>query len=120
MISIGDSDPLDYPTILVNEGNLWQAPARSVAMGTGGYYFIHISAGVLPHTRLYLYLRGPQGLFRFLDRDVEHDAMMDMFGRSVIMHFPAGGTTYVELRVGGVYSDSMMQTSFTGFLLYED
>ena len=119
MCSIGDSDPLDYPTVLVNEGNLWQASTRSVAIGTGGYYLIHISAGLIPHTRLYLYLWGSRGFFRFLDRDVEHDDM-DMFGRSIIMYFPAGGTTYVELRVGGVYSDSLMQTSFSGFLLYAD
>ena len=107
-------NPLSYPVVLVNEGDHWNQSTHTVTIPVSGYYFIHLSAGVLPSDDLTLDLLD----FNMIHRDYRVHDGVDTIGRSVIRQYTAGTLVSVSLVEGGVYSDDRMQTTFIGLLLY--
>ena len=43
---VGPVDPVQFPVVLVNEGNAWQTTSNNVIIPRQGYYFLHIGGGI--------------------------------------------------------------------------
>ena len=42
----GVVDPVQFPVVLVNEGNAWQTTSHTVIIPRQGYYFLHLGVGI--------------------------------------------------------------------------
>ena len=114
----GSVTPVQFPVVLVNEGNAWQTTSHTVIIPIQGYYFLHIGGGI--HTgsnmRLNIFVNGVRTITT--NRSSASSNGIDMTSRGGILHLNTG----TELRIactlaGGAYSDQMKQTIFIGFLL---
>ena len=115
----GMVDPVQFPVVLVNEGNAWQTTSHTVRIPIQGYYFLHIGGGI--HTgnamRLNIFVNNVR--IMSTGRYVAASNDIDMTSRGGVLLLNAGS----ELKItstfadGGAYSDQMMQTVFIGFLL---
>ena len=114
----GTADPVQFPVVLVNEGNAWQTTSHTVIIPRQGYYFLHIGGGINTNRdmRLNIFVNNVRTITT--DRDSVSSNGIDMTSRGGILHLNTG----TELRImctltGGAYSDQMKQTIFIGFLL---
>ena len=112
------TDPVPFPKVLVNQGSAWNSTTNKVTIPRTGHYYLHISQGVAEgQNKVYMYtigMSGNIGLYRY--RGSHYG--IDTLSRSAIMHITSG-TTITVLIYYGCYSDDLLQTSFSGFLLYE-
>ena len=109
---------VQFPKMLVNQGSAWNSTTNKVTIPRTGYYYLHISQGVAQgQTRAYMYTRGMSGnigLYGYKGLDNG----LDTVSRSAIMYVTSGTTITIRI-LNGCYSDDLLQTSFSGFLLYE-
>ena len=112
------SNPVPFPKVLVNQGSAWNASTHQVSAPRTGYYYLHISQGVTQdQSMVYMRILGLPALMS-LFREPTSNNGIDTLSRSAILHIRSG--TVITIRINnGCYSDSLMQTSFSGFLLYE-
>ena len=111
-------NPLVYNRILVNEGNAWKPHNNTVVIPYTGYYLIHYGGGVHAGTNLWLQLYSDTTTVTVLYRRSTVHNGVDTMSKSIVRRFTAGN----ELKIktwSNTFSDSNMQTTFMGLLLYE-
>ena len=115
----GTVDPVQFPVVLVNEGNAWQATSHTVIIPRQGFYFLHIGGGINSNRDLILYIV-VNGVAHVIgvSRDIPSSNGIDMTSSGGILHLNTGDVLKIRsVRTGGAYSDQMKQTVFIGFLL---
>ena len=115
----GVIDPLVYNRILVNEGNAWNPDTNTVTIPYTGYYLIHYGLGVPAGTGVsyYLYSSGTRVTRLYRGSSVHNG--VDTLSKTLIRRFVAGSVLKIRTDYN-TFSNSMMQTTFEGLLLYED
>ena len=113
-------DPINvtFPKVLVNQGSAWNSATNKVTIPRTGYYYLHISQGVAQsQTRVFMQILGTESRTA-LYRNRPSKNGIDTLSRSTIMHITSGTTITIDIS-NGCYSDNLLQTSFSGFLLFE-
>ena len=110
-------NPLVYNRILVNEGNAWNPDTNTVTIPYTGYYLIHYGVGVPAGTYVQhlLYSSGTTVTILY-SRDVHNG--VDTLSKTVIRRFVAGSVLKIRT-YHNTFSNSHIQTTFMGLLLYE-
>ena len=111
-------DPLVYNRILVNEGNAWKPHNNTVVIPYTGYYLVHYGGGVPAGTFVRLQLYSDTTKVTLLYRDSRVHNGVDTMSKSIVRRFTAGNKLNIETW-WNTFSDSNMQTTFMGLLLYE-
>ena len=111
-------DPLVYNRILVNEGNAWNPDTNTVVIPYTGYYLVHYGGGVGAGTQLWLQLYSDTTKVTLLYRESTVHNGVDTMSKSIVRRFTAGNKLKIKTR-SNTFSDSNMQTTFMGLLLYE-
>ena len=111
------ANPAPFPRVLVNQGSVWNPSTNQVSVPRTGYYHLHISNGVQGLSRILTWIRGLSTDIA-LYRDPGWNNGIDTMSRSAILHIRSGTVITIDIEFE-CYSDSLMQTSFSGFLLYE-
>ena len=110
--------PVPFPKVLVNQGSAWNSTTNKVTIPCTGYYYLHISQGVVQdQTEVYIIIRQMPVSIALYRYRTTHNGL-DTLSRSAIMHLTSGTTLAIDINLG-CYSDEHLQTSFSGFLLYE-
>ena len=110
--------PVPFPTVLVNQGSAWNSTTNQITIPRTGYYYLHISQGVdQGQTTVYMNTLGLSGNIALYRSRGSHNGL-DTLSRSAIMHITSGTTITIMIHYR-CYSDDLLQTSFSGFLLYE-
>ena len=111
------SGNVEYPLILVNEGDVWQTLSHRAVIPREGYYFIHICAGLHLNEEIWRFLFvNVNNEGRFIILQNQDDPRIDTVGRSGILYLSVRDVVHVTSGVS-LYSDNQMQTMFIGFLL---
>ena len=112
--------PVEFGTILVNTGDYDPAGHRFIC-STSGYYFLHINTGVYGGTPVdFIILHNGVPIVNIYRSSVAHNGY-DTIGRGIVYYLSQTDMIQIAADAGtGVYSDSDLQTSFTGFLLYPE
>ena len=114
----GSMFPLVYYRIVVNEGNAWNPDTNTVTIPNTGYYLVHYGAGVPAGTRVYHRLYSSGTLVTDLYRYSRVHNGVDTVGKTVIRRFT--GSSVLKIRTyHNTFSNSRLQTTFMGLLLYE-
>ena len=111
------SYPAPFPMVLVNQGSAWNPSTNQVTIPRSGYYYLHISQGVIQRQSVFMWFQGLSygiGIYR----SSGYQNGVDTLSRSAILDLRSGTKIRIWIE-NGCYSDSLMQTSFSGFLLYE-
>ena len=116
--STGYMDPLVYNRILVNEGNAWNPDTNTVTIPYTGYYLIHYGMGVPAWTRVQHDLYSSGTLVTILYRNSRVHNGVDTLSKTLIRRFVAGSVLKI-ITYSNTFSNSMIQTTFAGLLLYE-
>ena len=116
--STGVMDPLVYNRILVNEGNAWNPDTNTVTIPYTGYYLIHYGGGVPAGTRVQHWLDSSGTRVTVLIRNSYVHNEVDTLSKTLIRRFVAGSVLKIRTYYN-TFSNSMMQTTFAGLLLYE-
>ena len=112
------SDPAPFPRVLVNQGYVWVATTHQVIVPRTGYYYLHISQGVAQgQIKVHTVIKGLSASIALYRQRASQNGI-DTLSRSAILHIKSGTVLNINI-IHGCYSDSLMQTSFSGFLLYE-
>ena len=113
----GAGRPVQFPVVLVNEGNAWQTTSHTVIIPRQGYYFLHIGGGIDVNSSMGLGIEINNVRIMSTNRQNSSSNGIDMTSRGGILHLNQG----IVLRIGGfydgAYSDQMKQTIFIGLLL---
>ena len=114
----GSMNPVVYNRILVNEGNAWNPDTNTVTIPYTGYYLIHYGAGVPAGTYVQhdLYSSGTRVTILYRGSGVHNG--VDTLSKTLIRRFVAGNVLKIRT-YSNTFSNSMMQTTFAGLLLYE-
>ena len=115
--STGDQNPLLYNRVLVNEGNAWNPDTNTVVIPYTGYYLIHYGGGAAG-TEVYLQLYSDTTTVTLLYRESTVHNGVDTMSKSIVRRFTAGNKLKIRTFYN-TFSDSNMQTTFMGLLLYE-
>ena len=115
----GQTDPVRFPVVLVNEGNAWQTTSHRAIVPRRGYYFLHIGGGI--HTyramRLNIFVNNVRIMSTGRSSATLNNGI-DMTSRGGVLHLNAGSELKITCTYStGAYSDQMMQTIFIGLLL---
>jgi hypothetical protein len=123
-------DPIPFEIVAVNEGNAFDADSYHVTIPTSGYYYMELVIGTLPErpANVEILLNGdPEdednlgtvlGQIEVVGTNHSHVASA---GRSLITHLQMGDVLRIRgAGQTGIFSDYDKQTSWLGFLLYED
>jgi hypothetical protein len=115
-------DPLSFDTSLFpSYGSLsWDGINSRVTIYTGGYYYVYLSAGVKPYSGMQLTIkRNSDNLFGVYRLATNHNDV-DTIGHGMVVQLYAGDQLRViaEPNTSGYSSNTGLQTSFFGMLLY--
>ena len=116
--STGHSYPLTYDRVLVNEGNAFNPDTSKVVIPYTGYYLVHFGGGVAAGTRAWHALYSDGTLLTLLYRGSRVHNGIDTISKTVVRRF-AGGTVVKVRSWYDTFSNSHMQTTFMGMLLYQ-
>ena len=111
-------NPLIYNRILVNEGNAWNPDTNTVTIPYTGYYLIHYGGGAPARTWVQHHLYSSGTLVTVLYRNSRVHNGVDTLSKTVIRRFVAGNVLKITTPYS-TFSNSMMQTTFMGLLLYK-
>ena len=114
----GSMNPLVYNRILVNEGNVWNPDTNTVTIPYTGYYLIHYGAGAPAGTLVNHQLYSTENTVTILYRFSRVHNGVDTLSKTLIRRFVAGSVLKIRTYYN-TFSNSMMQTTFEGLLLYE-
>ena len=112
-----NTNPVPFPKVLVNQGSAWNSSTNQITIPRTGYYYLHISQGVIQgQTEVHMSIRGMQRYISLYRNTSPHNGV-DTLSRSAIMYITSGTilTIWIDRRC---YSNEFLQTSFSGFLLY--
>ncbi|ELU01292.1 hypothetical protein CAPTEDRAFT_223943 [Capitella teleta] len=123
-------DPVPFEEIEVNQGNAFDAGTNTVVIPTSGYYYIELSVGTLPFKPLdvEMLVNGEPGnpinigdpLASVIVRSSNHSHVASS-GRSLVTHLQQNDVLRLRaMGSTGIFSDLDKQTTWMGFLLYED
>ena len=110
--------PVVYNRILVNEGNAWNPDTNTVTIPYTGYYLIHYGAGVPAWTYVQhnLYSSGTSVTILLRNNRVHNG--VDTLSKTLIRRFVAGNVLKIHTAYN-TFSNSHIQTTFMGLLLYK-
>ena len=116
--SSGFMDPMVYDRILVNEGNAWKPGINKVVIPYTGYYMVHYGMGVHAGTGVYQQLSSDGITVTILFRvNTVHNGV-DTMSKTIVRRFTAGNVLKIYNYGYNTFSNTNMQTSFMGLLLY--
>ena len=113
----GAVNPVQFPVVLVNEGNAWQTTSHRVIIPRQGYYFLHIGAGININSVMRLAIFANNSWTLATNRFVSSSNGIDMTSRGGILHLNQGTVLHISAYSAGAYSDQMKQIIFIGLLL---
>ena len=116
--STGRMFPLVYNRILVNEGHVWNPATNTLLIPYTGYYLVHFGAGAPALTLVKHDLYSSVAFVTRLTRIGTGHNGIDTQSKTIIRRFIAGNVLKIYTFYN-TFSDSMMQTTFAGLLLYE-
>ena len=114
----GAPDPVVYPLVLVNAGNVWDPATNRVNIRQTGFYFIHLGGGIRAGTNIGLRLYVGNTMRLALREYNTNRNGVDTTSRSGVLHLTSGSVVRVNSLNTGAHSDAGLQTIFIGFLLY--
>ena len=115
----GVVDPVQFPVVLVNEGNAWQTTSHTVIIPRQGYYFLHLGVGINTgqYMTLFIVVNGGAHVIGSSSETTSSNGI-DMTSSGGILYLNTDDVLKIRsVRDGGAYSDQMKQTVFIGFLL---
>ena len=102
----------------MNEGNAWNPDTNTVTIPYTGYYLIHYGAGVPAGTYVQHELHSSGTKVTILLRYSRVHNGVDTVGKTVIRRFTGGSV--LKIYTGyNTFSNSHIQTTFMGLLLYK-
>ena len=111
-------DPVQFPVVLVNEGNAWQTTSHRAIVPRQGYYFLHIGGGIFAGYNMRLNIFVNNVRIMSTGRAGAASNGIDMTSRGGVLLLNAGSDVKITCTYSaGAYSDQMMQTIFIGLLL---
>ena len=98
----------------------WKPVSNRIEIPQGGTYFIHLSVGLEPNQPVNYGLRKNSLYEFFAARKTSKHNDKDVTARSAIRKYTANDILTIGTNgYSRIYSDARMQTTFIGFLLYE-
>ncbi|ELU06839.1 hypothetical protein CAPTEDRAFT_215797 [Capitella teleta] len=118
-------DPVPFPLIEVNEGDIYNPDTHVITVSISGYYYIEVNIGALPDRAvgvdiLRADMHGTEDLLGRVSRKSTVHRGIDSIGRSVFVYLAVGDTLRLRAHVQtGIFSHDDKATTFMGFLVYE-
>lgn len=108
---------MSFNDVTVNEGGAFDLATSTFTAPTTGYYWLHWSVGMFGLTYVNVMLQGGSRTPNIMRNHTLFYGTPTTTSRDEIMYLTAGAQVWLSSTTSPLYSDNLLQTSFSGFLL---